>query len=95
MSAAGGGFADDAKVGAKVEKFLGIGQAGLQTSAVVGVQKEGWLMKKPFTGSEKGAWQRRYFMLKDSFLFWYDKKGDGGGFRSFRATQRHPTTTRN
>ena len=74
-----GDFAAQTQVGAKVEKFLGIGSAGTATS-VVQVQKEGWLHKRPFTGSQKGAWQKRYFVLKDSFLFWYEKKPEGGGF---------------
>ena len=40
------------------------------------VQKEGWLWKRPFTGSVNGSWQKRYFVLKDSFLFWFDSKSD-------------------
>jgi hypothetical protein len=40
------------------------------------VQKEGYLWKRPFTGSVNGAWQKRYFVLKDSFLFWFDTKSD-------------------
>jgi len=73
----------DTKVGTKVEKFLGIGNAGAAASTVVQVQKEGWLYKRPFTGSQKGAWQKRYFVLKDSFLFWYEKKSEGGGFSAW------------
>jgi hypothetical protein len=50
---------------------------------VVQVQKEGWLYKRPFTGSQKGAWQKRYFVLKDSFLFWYEKKDKDSNFNIF------------
>jgi len=62
-------------VGSKAQDKLGI-SANSKTH-VLQVQRSGWLMKKPFlggTGPKKGQWQRRFFILKDSFLFWYSNK---------------------
>lgn len=55
---------------------------GVDGTAPLNVQKEGWLWKRPFTGSAEGAWQKRYFVLKDSFLLWYDDKVSGVPFNT-------------
>ncbi len=36
-------------------------------------QKRGWMHKQPLNSNSK-KWQRRYFVLKDSFIFWYGKQ---------------------
>jgi hypothetical protein len=56
------------KLPSKAQQVFGVGKLNLFAS-----QKEGWMQKKPFT-KKSGAWQRRYFVLKDSFLAWYDKE---------------------
>ena len=65
----------DVSINSSAQKRLGIGAgtAGVP-KGYLNVQKEGWLYKRPFTGSVNGAWQKRYFILKDSFLFWFDAK---------------------
>ena len=41
-------------------------------SSEVTIQMSGYLMKKPFSsGGRSGPWQKRFFVLKDGFLFWY------------------------
>lgn len=74
-STGGGTFGSDAEFGKKAEKFFGLGgSAGDTPSGYLQVQREGWMYKKPLSDSKVGAWQKRYFVLKDSFLFWYDVK---------------------
>ena len=46
--------------------------AGNAASGEVTLQMSGYLMKKPFSsGGRSGPWQKRFFVLKDGFLFWY------------------------
>lgn len=74
MSNGNSGYSEFSKasdLGRKAEKFLGLG-ASLGNSTPV--QREGYLYKKPLTGSKDGSWQKRYFVLKDSFLLYYDAK---------------------
>jgi hypothetical protein len=68
-------FGKNAEFGKKAEKFFGLGGgAGETVAGFLQVQREGWMWKKPLTGTKAGAWQKRYFVLKDAFLFWYDSK---------------------
>ena len=42
---------------------------------ILSPQKTGYLMKKRFsTGGKDSPWQRRWFVLKDGFLFYYTKR---------------------
>ena len=76
-------FGKNAEFGKKEKKFFGLGGAGSDDSSpdsFLQVQREGWLYKKPLAGVRSGVWQKRYFVLKDSFLFWYDSKPSQGTF---------------
>jgi hypothetical protein len=74
-------FGKGAEFGKKAEKFFGLGGAsGENPEGFLQGQREGWLYKKPLAGTKAGAWQKRYFVLKDSFLFWYDSKPGQGTF---------------
>lgn len=47
------------------------------------VQKKGYLSKKPFSAKsvvKHQKWQKRWFVLKDSFLIWYKSKPSKGDF---------------
>lgn len=60
-------------VGSKAQEMLGL--SSNNKNRVLTVQRQGFLYKKPFSSSSgRGQWQRRYFVLKDSFLFWYQGK---------------------
>ncbi|GBG28181.1 Pleckstrin-likey domain-containing family D member 1 [Hondaea fermentalgiana] len=59
-------------VGSKAQEMLGLGPNS--KSRVLEVQRQGFLYKKPFSSNRRGQWQRRYFVLKDSFLLWYTSK---------------------
>lgn len=81
MSMEAGEFVKGAEFGKKAEKFFGLGGGAAETPAgFLQVQREGWLSKKPLTGTKAGAWQKRYFVLKDSFLLWYESKPTQGTF---------------
>ena len=47
------------------------------------VQKKGFLSKKPFSAKsvvKHQKWQKRWFVLKDSFLIWYKSRPGKGDF---------------
>ena len=74
-------FSKGAEFGKKAEKFFGLGGGAAELAdGFLQVQREGWMHKKPLAGSKAGAWQKRYFILKDSFLLWYDAKPQQGTF---------------
>lgn len=74
-------FAKHAEFGKKAEKLFGVGDgAGETQQGYLQTQRDGWLYKKPLQGSKAGSWQKRYFILKDSFLLWYDNKPAQGSF---------------
>jgi hypothetical protein len=61
-----------AAVGSKAQEMLGLGPNS--KVRILQVQRQGFLLKKPFSRGGQGSWQRKYFVLKDSFLFWYAAK---------------------
>mmetsp|Transcript_21580 Transcript_21580/g.38119 ORF Transcript_21580/g.38119 Transcript_21580/m.38119 type:complete len:331 (+) Transcript_21580:317-1309(+) len=68
-------LANGAALGNKAQEMLGLRN---KTKTSFQIQRSGYLMKKPFSKASKngvrGAWQKRYFVLKDSFLFWYSHR---------------------
>lgn len=78
---------------AKAKMLLGLDQeanekssaraVGSATRTNLYVQKKGFLSKKPFSAPsmvKHQKWQRRWFVLKDSFLIWYKSKPSKGDF---------------
>jgi len=70
-------------MGSKAQAMLGIGgsSSNLGVSSIVQTQRQGFMHKKPFTKAGitgNGNWQKRFFILKDSFLFWYKSKPSTG-----------------
>lgn len=51
----------------KTDKFFGLDK----TESSLRPQKSGFLYKRPFF-KVGGIWRKRWFAVKDSFMFWYD-----------------------
>jgi PH domain len=79
MATKQGSFTDQVALKSKTDKMFGLDQ---QESSMR-PQKEGWLIKKPFRGSSgftSKLARKRWFAVKDSFIFWWDNEParDGG-----------------